>query len=95
MSLLPPLNPPLAHWHDRTVWIVGASSGIGQATAQALLAQGASVVVSARNAAALQVFADAHPRCRALALDATDSAAVQQAATELLARGPLDCVVYC
>lgn len=95
MSLLPPLNPPLAHWHDRTVWIVGASSGIGQATAQALLAQGARVVVSARNGAALQAFAAQHPRCRALALDATDSAAVQQAATELLAQGPLDCVVYC
>ena len=95
MSLLPPLNPPLAQWHDRTVWIVGASSGIGQATAQALLAQGARVVVSARNAQALQAFAAQHPRCRALALDATDSTAVQQAATALLAQGPLDCVVYC
>lgn len=95
MSLLPPLNPPMASWRERTVWIVGASSGIGQATARALLAQGAKVVVSARNAQALESFAGQHPCCRALALDATDSAAVQQAATEVLAQGPLDCVVYC
>jgi len=95
MSLLTPLNPPLKDWHNRTVWIVGASSGIGQATAQALLAQGARVVVSARNGAALLALAQAHPGCTALALDATDPAAVQRAAGELLAQGPLDCVVYC
>lgn len=95
MSLLPPLNPPMTDWRGRTVWIVGASSGIGQATARALLAQGAKVVVSARNAQTLESFAAQHPRCRALALDATDSAAVQQAATAVLAQGPLDCVMYC
>jgi len=95
MSLLTPLNPPLKEWRNRTVWIVGASSGIGQATAQALLAQGARVVVSARNGAALQAFAQKYPGCTALRLDATDPAAVKRAASELLAQGPLDCVVYC
>jgi len=95
MPFLKPLNPPLTDWHGKTVWIVGASSGIGAATARALLAQGARVVVSARNAAALQALADHQPLCQALPLDATDSAAVQQAASGLLAQGPLDCVVYC
>lgn len=95
MPLLAPLNPPLKDWRGRTFWIVGASSGIGQATAQALLAQGARVVVSARNGTALQAFAQAHPGCQALALDATDAPAVQHAASTLLAQGPLDCVVYC
>lgn len=95
MPLLRPLNPALKHWRNRTVWIVGASSGIGRATAQALLAQGARVVVSARNDAALQSFAQAHPGCQALPLDATDPLAVQRAAAGLLAQGPLDCVVYC
>ncbi|MFZ4623035.1 MAG: SDR family NAD(P)-dependent oxidoreductase [Rhodoferax sp.] len=85
----------MRHWHGKTVWIVGASSGIGWATAQALLAAGAQVVVSARNATALQALAQTHPRCRALALDATDANAVKQAATRLLSHGPLDCVVYC
>jgi len=95
MSLLSHLNPPIPSWHGKTVWIVGASSGIGAATARALLAQGARVVVSARKASALQTLAHAHPLCQALPLDATDPAAVQQAAASLLAQGPLDCVVYC
>ena len=54
------LNPRMADWHGRTVWLVGASSGIGRATASALHAQGAKVIVSARSAAALNAFADAH-----------------------------------
>ena len=95
MSLFPPLNPPLADWHGKTVWIVGASSGIGQATASALHRQGARVVVSARQAQALQDFVLAHPGSQALTLDVTDAAAVQAAGEQLLAQGPLDCVVYC
>ncbi len=95
MTFLRPLNPPMPRWHDQTVWIVGASSGIGQATALALLRQGARVVVSARNESALQTLAQAHPLCVAMPLDATDSAALQQAASHILAQGALDCVVYC
>lgn len=92
---LPPLNPPQVDWAGKAVWIVGASSGIGQATASALHAQGARVVVSARNAKSLAAFVDAHPGSQALALDVTEQQAVQAAATQLLAQGPLDCVVYC
>lgn len=95
MPLLSPLNPPLRDWHGKTVWIVGASSGIGLATAQTLHAQGAQVVVSARKAAALEDFVAAHPGSTALPLDVTDAAAVRTAAGQLLARGPLDCVMYC
>jgi NAD(P)-dependent dehydrogenase (short-subunit alcohol dehydrogenase family) len=60
------LNPPLRHWQGRRVWIVGASSGIGRATASLLHARGAQVIVSARNAQALQAFVAAHPGSRAL-----------------------------
>lgn len=95
MSFFSSLNPPLKDWHGKTVWIVGASSGIGAATARALLAQGARVVVSARNATALQTLAQDHPLCQAMPLDATDSAAVHQAAKILLTHGPLDVVMYC
>ncbi|NBX20382.1 MAG: SDR family NAD(P)-dependent oxidoreductase [Betaproteobacteria bacterium] len=90
-----PLNPPMVDWKDKTVWIVGASSGIGEATASALHALGAKVTVSARKEAALQDFAARHPGSRALVLDASDQAAVQAAADTLLAAGPLDCVIYC
>ncbi len=93
--LLSPLNPPMADWHGKTVWIVGASSGIGQATAAALHRLGARVVVSARKAQALAAFVAQHPGSVALALDATDAQAVKTAANALLVQGPLDCVVYC
>lgn len=89
------LNPRISDWHGRRVWLVGASSGIGHATASALHARGAQVVVSARNAAALKAFTDQHPGSQALGLDSTDRAAVQAAAEQLLARGPLDLVCYC
>jgi NAD(P)-dependent dehydrogenase (short-subunit alcohol dehydrogenase family) len=82
-------------WHGKTVWIVGASSGIGQATAAALHRAGARVVVSARKAQALDAFVQQHPGSRALALDATNRQAVQLAAAQLLDLGPLDCVLYC
>lgn len=95
MTFFTPLNPPLDDWRDKTVWIVGASSGIGQATASALHALGARVIVSARKAQALDDFVAAHPGSLALALDATDAWAVKDAAWQLLAQGPLDCVMYC
>ena len=83
-------NPPMNDWHGKTVWLVGASSGIGEATAHALHARGARVVVSARNAAALDAFALSHPGATALPLDATDPAAVRAAAHALLANGRHD-----
>ena len=94
-ALLPPLNPPQVDWRGKTVWIVGASSGIGQATAAALHRQGARVIVSARKAEALATFVAQHPGSRALPLDATRREAVSLAAQQLLAQGPLDCVMYC
>ena len=54
------LNPRLRDWHGQGVWIVGASSGIGLATAEALAVAGARVVVSARKAGPLQDFAARH-----------------------------------
>jgi NAD(P)-dependent dehydrogenase (short-subunit alcohol dehydrogenase family) len=90
-----PLNPPIADWRGKTVWLIGASSGIGEATAAALHAAGARVVVSARRADALAGFTQAHAGSVAIPLDVTDAAGVQLAAAQVLALGPLDCVVYC
>jgi len=95
MSLFPSLNPPLQDWRGKRVWIVGASTGIGHATAAALHGLGAQVIVSARKAQALDDFVQHHPGSVALVLDATDSVAVQAAALQLLAQGPLDVVMYC
>jgi len=91
-----PLNPAIDDWHDRVVWIVGASSGIGRATAQALHALGAVVVVSARNLDALSEFVAAHPGSHAMALDVSDPAALAAASRRVLAlRGRIDLVMYC
>ena len=89
------LNPRMVDWQGRRVWLVGASSGIGQAVASALHAQGAHVVVSARNAAALDAFAARHPGAVALPLDVRDRSQFQRAARQLTAQGRLDCVLYC
>ena len=88
-------NPPFTDWRGQRVWLVGASSGIGQATAHALHAAGARVFVSARNAAALDAFVHAHPGAVALPLDVTDPLALKAAAQAVLAGGPLDLVMCC
>jgi NAD(P)-dependent dehydrogenase (short-subunit alcohol dehydrogenase family) len=86
------LNPRLRDWQGRTAWLIGASSGIGQATASALHAAGARVVVSARQAALLDGFVAAHPGSRALPLDVLDAPALQAAAATL---DSIDLCVYC
>jgi NAD(P)-dependent dehydrogenase (short-subunit alcohol dehydrogenase family) len=95
VALFTPLNPRQTDWQGKTVWILGASSGIGQATAAALHARGARVIVSARQQDALQAFVVAHASAQALVLDVTDRQAVQTAAQQVLALGRLDCVLYC
>lgn len=89
------LNPPLRDWHQRRVWLVGASSGIGRALAEQLHALGATVIISARQHDALDAFVRHHPGSLALPLDVCDAQAVQQAAKAALVGGPLDLVCYC
>ena len=90
------LNPRIPDWHGRHVWLVGASTGIGRATAVLLHQRGAQVTVSARNATTLASFVADHPGAQTLALDATDAASVQAAANTLLQQhGRIDLVMYC
>lgn len=95
MPLLKPLNTPIADWQGRSMWLIGASSGIGLATAKALHAAGARVVVSARNAERLQEFVDAHPGAQAVVLDVADTAAIATAARYVQTQQGLDVVMYC
>jgi NAD(P)-dependent dehydrogenase (short-subunit alcohol dehydrogenase family) len=92
---LRPFNPPLGQWAGRRVWVVGGSTGIGRASALALAGQGAQVMVSARGAGTLRALVSEHPGLQAWPLDVTDAAAVRACATEILAQGPLDLVLYC
>ncbi|MFO1270874.1 MAG: SDR family NAD(P)-dependent oxidoreductase [Rubrivivax sp.] len=91
-----PLNPRIDSWSGRTAWLVGASSGIGRATAERLHARGARVVVSARSAPALDEFVAAHAGSDSIALDVTDREAMRDAAARVVGvHGRLDMVVYC
>ncbi len=90
------LNPRITSWHGQVVWLVGASTGIGRATAARLHALGATVIVSARSAGKLDAFVDRHKGAQAIALDATDRDAVRDAAARIVAEhGRIDLAVYC
>jgi NAD(P)-dependent dehydrogenase (short-subunit alcohol dehydrogenase family) len=88
------LNAPMTDWHGRRVWLVGASTGIGLACAQALRAAGAQVVISARNPQGVLDWAKQDAGVQWHALDVGDHAEVQATARAILAQGPLDLVVY-
>jgi NAD(P)-dependent dehydrogenase (short-subunit alcohol dehydrogenase family) len=89
------LNPPIKNWAGKRVWLVGASSGIGAALAQALLAAGAWVTVSARRQEALLALAQPHPHAHVVAFDAGDAQAWPEAFERTLAAmGHIDLVVF-
>lgn len=89
------LNPPLRDWHGRRAWLIGASSGIGRATAAALHARGAQVIVSARSRDALDAFVAQHPGSLAVPMDTAEPEQVQAAAAQVVAEGAPDLVCYC
>ena len=64
-----------------TTWLItGCSTGLGRALAEAVLAHGDNVVVTARDVTTVQDLADAHPdTALAVALDVTDDEQVAAA----------------
>jgi short-subunit dehydrogenase len=77
-----------------SVWVTGASQGIGRALALELAARGARVTISARGTAALTELAQRHPGLSPEPLDVIDPQAVAAAAKRIEQnQGPLDLVV--
>ncbi|KAA3654957.1 MAG: SDR family NAD(P)-dependent oxidoreductase [Proteobacteria bacterium] len=89
------LNPPIRDWHGQRVWLVGASSGIGEAVAHALSARGAVLALSGRRAAALDAVAEAVGGAEVLPLDISEAGAVDAAWAALGERwGACDVVIF-
>lgn len=89
------MNRAIIDWSEQRVWIIGASSGIGQALAQSLLKRGARVAVSARREDTLRTLAAATPKATVMAFDLTDRAAFARAQDDLYkAWGGIDLVVF-
>ncbi|NMM36245.1 MAG: SDR family NAD(P)-dependent oxidoreductase [Glaciimonas sp.] len=66
------MNPKIVNWHNKRVWVIGASSGIGAETARLLLEKGARVALSARSLETLTAVADRHPNALVATLDIVD-----------------------
>ena len=88
-----PLNTPILSLQGRTVWVVGASAGIGQALAEQALAQGARLIVSGRRAQALD---EAFPSqsVRRLVFDITERGGAQWVLDALASDGWLPDLVF-
>lgn len=78
------MNPKIKDWRGKRVWIIGASTGIGAETARLLLANGASVALSARRKDLLESVADGHPNAQIVVLDIIEHATVVAAHNAIL-----------
>jgi short-subunit dehydrogenase len=86
------LNPQLADWHGQRVWLIGASSGIGEATAKLLMARGAQVALTSRNRETLTALADGS--ALVAPADVTDRASLQTAFDTIRTRfGDIDVAI--
>jgi short-subunit dehydrogenase len=75
MSFNPKIK--LADWQGKSVWLIGASSGIGEALARKLSSLDAQVILSARSADRLAELSRELPRSSPLAMDFTEGEALK------------------
>lgn len=79
----------------KTAWVIGASSGIGAATAKRLSSAGVKVVVSARTEGALEELAATSANLCVQTVDVTDDASVGAAFNAVMDKiGVPDLVLY-
>ncbi|UWQ62132.1 SDR family NAD(P)-dependent oxidoreductase [Leisingera caerulea] len=75
----------------KTIWMVGASHGLGREVARKLDRAGARLVLSARSEDALEELASELKQAQAVPLDVTDAESVAEAFRQA---GPVDALLY-
>jgi short-subunit dehydrogenase len=90
------LNTPIKDWRGRKVWIVGASSGIGEALSLLLIEKGAVLALSARRKELLEnIVKGASGAHLVMPLDASSSEQLKAAHASILAAwGQVDVVIW-
>lgn len=85
----------MSRWQTpQRVWLTGATSGIGEAVARKLLAEGHQVVLSARSADTLDALCASYANAHPLPLDISDREAVLAAGEQIRERlGGLDLAI--
>ena len=80
--------------NDSTIFIPGATSGIGLGLALRLQAEGSTVIIGGRRTELLQQIASEHPGIGTVEIDTADATSIAAAAAELAERYPaLDALV--
>ena len=90
-------QPEIHSFSGKRVWIIGASSGIGEACAKRLIEQGAKVVLSSRRVERLNAIAEAAKvnQAMVLPLDVTNTEQMQQGYELILKNwGSLDILLF-
>jgi len=82
---------------DKKVWITGASSGIGAATARLLAGEGAHVVLSARRQEKLEALSEeirnSGGSCEIAVVDVSDRAGMEALGQQLAEKGGIDILI--
>lgn len=81
----------MRNYAGKTIWLIGASEGLGKEVAKLLDAEGAQLFLSARNTAALLELCRTLKNAVALPLDVTDPHSIKAAHDQIV---QLDCMIY-
>jgi len=88
------MNSSNPRW--KTVWITGASSGLGEHVARILARQRCKVAISARSEDKLNAIAESSENISAYPLDVTDAAKCRETAAAIEAEhGQIDLALFC
>ncbi len=80
--------------NSNRIWIIGASHGIGRELARVFAAEGAQLILSARDRDALQRVADEIGGARIEPLDVSDRPGLEAAVGRIAQGGPVDRIIH-